>query len=144
MAAEMVPIRSIKQYIREFGYEGLVKGGMSRGLVKEQILDAFQKEVFGQIVFRYKDPALLSKPTDSVSEETRQGVRHILSNARWKWKRLCAEFNKYPETRDLIYSDDLMERLKDIVKIQESEAKNPDDIPMENDPVDIVEAEVTK
>ena len=44
---DIVPIRSIKQYIREFGYEGIVKNHANKSLVKEQILDAFQKEVFG-------------------------------------------------------------------------------------------------
>ena len=143
MPAQMVPIRSIKQYIREFGYEGIVKNNGDRALIKEQIIDAFQKEIFGQIMLRYNDPALLSKPTQYVDEKTREGVRHILSNARWKWKRLCAEFNKYPETRNLIYPDELMSRLKDVVKIQESERKNPDDIPTEDDPVEMVKVEVS-
>lgn len=137
MATEMVPIRSIKQYLREFGYEAIVKNNANRGLVKEQIIDAFQKEIFGQIVFKYHDAAILSRPTEQIDEKTRDGVRHILANARWKWKRLCTEFNKYLETRDLIQDDELMTRLKDIVTIQEKERDNPDDIPIEDEAVDI-------
>ena len=131
MAVEMVPIRSIKQYLREFGYEALVKNNADKKIVKEQIIDAFQKEIFGQITFRYRDPAILSRDAGIIDEQTREGVRHILSNARWKWKRVCAEFDKYRETRGIIYEDDLMERLKDIVKIQESERENPDEVPIE-------------
>lgn len=137
MATEIVPIRSIQQYLREFGYEAIVKNHADRGLVKEQIIDAFQKEIFGQIVFKYKDAALLSRPDEQIDEKTREGVRHILSNAKWKWKRVCAEFNKYRETKDLISEDELLLRLQDIVKIQESERDHPGDIPMEDGPVDV-------
>lgn len=137
MATEIVPIRSIQQYLREFGYEAIVKNHADRGLVKEQIIDAFQKEIFGQIVFKYKDAALLSRPDEQIDEKTREGVRHILSNAKWKWKRVCAEFNKYRETKDLISEDELLLRLQDVVKIQESERDHPGDIPMEDGPVDV-------
>ena len=137
MATEIVPIRSIQQYLREFGYEAIVKNHADRGLVKEQIIDAFQKEIFGQIFFKYKDAALLSRPDEQIDEKTREGVRHILSNAKWKWKRVCAEFNKYRETKDLISEDELLLRLQDVVKIQESERDHPGDIPMEDGPVDV-------
>lgn len=137
MATEIVPIRSIQQYLREFGYEAIVKNHADRRLVKEQIIDAFQKEIFGQIVFKYKDAALLSRPDEQIDEKTREGVRHILSNAKWKWKRVCAEFNKYRETKDLISEDELLLRLQDIVKIQESERDHPGDIPMEDGPVNV-------
>ena len=137
MATEIVPIRSIQQYLREFGYEAIVKNHADRGLVKEQIIDAFQKEIFGQIVFKYKDAALLSRPDEQIDEKTREGVRHILSSAKWKWKRVCAEFNKYRETKDLISEDELLLRLQDVVNIQESERDHPGDIPMEDGPVDI-------
>jgi hypothetical protein len=118
MSAVMVPIRSIKQYLKDFGYEAIIEKKQDKGLVKKQILDAFQKEIFGQIFFRFNDPNLLSKSASDVDEKTREGVRHILSNARWKWKRLCAEFNKYPETRNIIDPDELMLNLKDAVKLQ--------------------------
>lgn len=142
MATEIVPIRSIHQYLREFGYEALVKNHADRGLVKEQILDAFQKEIFGQIVLKYNDVELLSKPESQVDEKIKVGIRHILTNSKWKWKRLCLEFNKYRETKDLIQEDELMSRLQDVVKIQESEREHPGDVPMEDGPVEIVEGTV--
>lgn len=137
MAVEMVPIRSVKQYLREFGYDELVKNGADKSLVKEQILDAFQKEIFGQITLRYHDPALLSRPEEHVDEKTREGIRHIISNSRWKWKKLCAEFDKYRETRHVIEEPMLMERLKDIVTIQENDRDKPGEIPMEDGPVKV-------
>lgn len=126
MAQEIVPIRSIKQYIKEFGYDAVVKGHGDKNLVKDQIIDAFQKEIFGQITFRYKDATLLSRPADEIDEKTREGVRHILSNARWKWNRLCDEFDKYPETRHLIEKPMLNERLQDIIQIQENDREGKD------------------
>lgn len=125
MANEFVPIRSVKQYIKEFGVEGIAKGA-NKELVRKQLLDAFQKEIFGQIVMRYHDPALLSRPYEYIDEETRIGIRHILENTNRKWKRLCMEFAKYKETHSLILPDDLMLYLKDVVHIQEQEREEPD------------------
>ena len=47
MAEVMVPIRSVKQYCREFG-KAVISDGAKPSMVKEQILDAFQKEIFGR------------------------------------------------------------------------------------------------
>ena len=125
MPSEIVPIRSIQQYIKEFGYDALVVKRADRGLVKKQIMDAFEKEIFGQLMLRYKDVTILSRPEEEIDEKTRLGVRHILSNSKWKWKRLCSEFSKYRETRDLIYPDELMLNLQDIVKILEKDRESP-------------------
>lgn len=122
MAEVMVPIRSVKQYCREFG-KAIISDGAKPSMVKEQILDAFQKEIFGQITMKYHDANLLAKSEDSVDEATREGVRHILANADRKWKRLCTLFAEVPQLRTLIYPSELMERVRDIVKIQESDAK---------------------
>lgn len=127
---DMVPIRSVKQYIKEFGVNGIGKG-MDPKLVKEQILDAFQKEIFGQLMFKYNNPDILSVEESSVDEQTREGVRNILKNANRKWGRLCIEFSKYKDTYSLIYPSELMERMRDIVKIQVSERKNPEEIPVD-------------
>lgn len=124
---EIVPIRSVKQYMREFIYEGMVKNGAKPAMVREQLLDAFQKEVFGQLMFKYRDIFLLSKDEKTVDEKTREGVRNILDNANRKWKRLCIELARFKETHSLISPDDLMERLKDVVDIQESEREAPED-----------------
>lgn len=140
MAAEMVKIRSVKQYLREFGYEAIVKEHQDPKLVKEQILDAFEKEVFGQIVFRFHDPAVLSRSPENVDEKTREGLRHILEQTNRKYKRLCIEFSKYRETHSLLMPDELMMRLKDIVALQEHERE--DGPVIADDPVDVVPVEV--
>ena len=131
MAETIVPIRSVKQYIKEFGYEAIGRQGAKPNLVREQILDAFQKEIFGQITMKYHDAELLSREEEKVDEHTRAGVRNILENANRKWKRLCIEFSKFKETYNLIQPNELMARMTDIVKIQEDKRKKPDDIPVD-------------
>lgn len=129
MADEMVPIRSVKQYIREFIYEGMYKNHARAELVHDQLLDAFQKEIFGQLMFRFKDVDILSKPDEEVNEATREQIRHILDNANRKWRRLCIELSRFKETYALILPGELMERMKDVVHIQENDRNNPGEQP---------------
>lgn len=130
MAETMVPVRSVKQYFKEFGVNGIGKGA-DRTEIHDAILDAFKKEVFGQITLRYHDAEILSKPEETIDEATRIGVRNILDQENRKWKRLCTEFSKYKETFSLIAPSELMESLKDVVKIQESERENPGETPVD-------------
>ena len=117
----MVTIRSVKQFIRDFGVNGIGKG-LSKELVREQIMDAFQKEIFGQLTMKFGDPELLAKDISDVDPETKRKVDNILSNSVRKWKRLCMEFAKYRDTYDLIMPGDLMLTLEDIVASQTNDA----------------------
>lgn len=130
MADTMVTIRSVKQYFKEYGINGIGKGG-DRTEIHNAILHEFKQEIFGQITMRYHDAEILSKPEETIDEATRIGVRNILDQADRKWRRLCTEFSKYKETFNLIEPKELMEYVKDIVKIQESEAKNPGETPVD-------------
>ena len=118
---ETLPIRSVKGYIREFGYEAIVKNHADPKLVKQQLLDAFHKEIFGQLAMKFGDPALLAEDISNVDPETKRQVDNILKNSVRKWMRLCIEFSKYRETHSLIMPDDLMTTLDDIVKSQTGE-----------------------
>lgn len=128
---DMVPIRSVKQYIKEFIVEGMGKNRAKPDMVREQILDSFMKEVWGQIVFRYNDPTLLSRSAESVDDKTREGIRHILDNTQRKYRRLCLELSKHPATYSLLNPDELMQRMKDVVTIQEQERENPGETPVD-------------
>lgn len=130
VAETIVPIRSVKQYLKEFGNDGIGRGAKP-SLIHDQVLDAFQKEIFGQITMKYHDAELLSRGEETVDDATREGIRHILENANRKWKRLCIEFSKYKETYNLIQPGELMERMRDIVKIQEEKRKDPDGTPVD-------------
>lgn len=118
MSEQMVTIRSVKGYIKEFGIEAIGKKHADPDLVKQQILDAFQKEIFGQLTLKFGDPELLAFDIESVDPETKRQVDNILSNSIRKWKRLCIEFAKYKETFNLLQPSDLMVTLEDIVKGQ--------------------------
>lgn len=118
MAEQMVPIRSVKGYIKEFAIEAIGKKHADPDLVKQQILDAFHKEIFGQLTMKFGDPELLAIDVSAVDPETKRQVDNILSNSVRKWKRLCIEFAKYKETYNLLMPSDLMVTLEDIVKGQ--------------------------
>lgn len=118
MAEHMVPIRSVKGYFKEFGIEAIGKKHADKDVVRKQILDAFQKEIFGQLTMKFGDPELLAFDVSAVDPETKRQVDNILSNSIRKWKRLCMVFAQYRETHDLIMPSDLMISIEDIVKGQ--------------------------
>lgn len=121
MSEQMVTVRSVKGYFKEFGIEAIGKKKADPDLVKQQILDAFQKEIFGQLAMKFGDPAMLSKDISAVDPETKRQIDNILSNSVRKWRRLCMVFAQYRETHDLIMPSDLMVSLEDIVKAQTGE-----------------------
>ena len=121
MSEQMVTVRSVKGYFKEFGIEAIGKKHADPDLVKHQILDAFQKEIFGQLTMKFGDPAILAKDISAVDPETKRQIDNILSNSIRKWKRLCMVFAQYRETHDLIMPSDLMVSLEDIVKAQTGE-----------------------
>lgn len=115
MAEHMVPVRSVKGYIKEFGIEAIGRKHADPDLVKQQILDAFHKEIFGQLMMKFGDPQLLAEDISKVDPETKRQVDNILSNSVRKWKRLCIEFAKYKETFNLLQPSDLMVTLENVV-----------------------------
>lgn len=115
MAEQMIPVRSVKGYIKEFGIEAIGRKHADPDLVKQQILDAFHKEIFGQLMMKFGDPALLAEDISNVDPETKRQVDNILSNSVRKWKRLCIEFAKYKETFNLLQPSDLMVTLENVV-----------------------------
>ena len=89
--AEMVMVRSVKNYFNEFivspakehGIEWLSKNYL---MVKKQILDAFRKEIFGQVVFKL-GPKAATISKDELAKM--DGIQNILQQSFRKWRRLC-------------------------------------------------------
>lgn len=127
MGEHMVPIRSVKGYLKEFGIEAIGKNHADPKLVKQQLLDTFQKEIFGQLAMKFGDPELLAYDIEAVDPETKRQVDNILSNSVRKWKRLCIEFAKYKETHSLILPSDLMVTLEETVKGQTEGFLDPEE-----------------
>lgn len=82
---EMVPIRSVKQYWNDYIVNGLGKG-VRKEIVKGQLLDAFQKEVFGQVAFKL---GVNTATMDREDLAQLEGIQNILHNSFRKWRRLC-------------------------------------------------------
>lgn len=114
----MVPVRSVKGYIQEFAVDAIGKKHGDPEIVKEQIIDSFQKEIFNQLMLRFDDPALLAKDISKVDPETKRKVDNILTNSVRKWRRLCIEF----PVPNLLFPSDLMVTLEDIVNAQTNDA----------------------
>lgn len=127
MSEQMITIRSVKGYFKEFGVEAIGRKKADPQLVKKQILDAFHKEIFDQLMLKFKDPSILAKDIKDVDPETRAKIDNILSNSVRKWKRLCVVFSQYKETFNLIFPSDLMVSLEDIVKVQTGEDESTDE-----------------
>ena len=93
---EMVPIRSVKQYFNEFivkGLEGKQKVDQTDLIpIKQNILNAFKKEIFGQIYFRLGDDAKTMTKDDLAKVEA---VNNILQQSFRKWRRLCILCGEY-------------------------------------------------
>lgn len=87
---EMVQIRSVKQYFNEFIVGGLKGNQKIQEIdlirIKQQLLDAFQKEIFSQIAFKLGPEAANLSRNDLAKIDT---VNNILVQSFRKWRRLC-------------------------------------------------------
>lgn len=88
--AEMIQIRTVKQYFNEFIVERL-KGKEKVGPIdlipiKQDILKAFKKEIFDQINDKIGEKAKTMSRDDLAGIET---VKNLLVQSFRRWKRLC-------------------------------------------------------
>ena len=114
---EMTPVLSAEQYFDKYARNGIAKG-MDRILVKNQLIDAFRKEIFGLITMRAKKQFDDIPPDDD--PEALRIARNVIKDTMNKWKKLVAMFEMYRETSGLLTVDDL--------KV-DAEAKEEPDIP---------------
>jgi len=87
---EMVQIRSVKQYFNDYIVAGLKDVEKPTELdlirVKNQMLDAFRREIFGQIAFKLGPEAATMSRDDLAKIDT---VNNILKQSFRKWRRIC-------------------------------------------------------
>lgn len=88
--AEMIQIRTVKQYFNEFIVNGLkykTKIDMTDLIpIKQNILESFKKEIFEQIYFKLGDKAKTMTRDDLAGLDA---VKNILTQSFRKWRRLC-------------------------------------------------------
>ena len=101
---EIAPVLSAEQYFDKYARNGIAKG-MDRILVKNQLIDAFRREIFGVITMRAKKQFDDIPPEDD--PEAQRIARNVIKDAKNKWKKLVAMFETYRETSGLITMDDL-------------------------------------
>lgn len=87
----MIQIRSVKQFLKDFIVDPAEKNGNDwlikhLDLVKSNLLNAFRKEVFEQIVDKL-GPETLSMELDDLAKVP--GIDNILQQSFRKWRRLC-------------------------------------------------------
>ena len=104
MILEQVPIMTADQYFERYGRNGIGKGA-DREMVKKQLIDAFEKEIFGLLAMRLK----LKKGESPKDNPDAQRVLHnIMKDENRKWVKLCQMFAMYKETAGLLNPMDLM------------------------------------
>lgn len=101
--SEMIRIRSIPDYLEEFGNNGVGKG-VPVAQVKEQILDAFRKEMFDQICWKTKVENWADAPQTPENEKI---VQNIFKQTYKKYLGVIKAFNMYKETFNMLKPDDL-------------------------------------
>ena len=88
--SDMVQIRSVKQYFNDYIVAPLKDKQSVNELdliqVKNQILDALRKEIFGQIVFKL-GPEVKTMSRDDLAKL--DVVNNILVQTARKWRRIC-------------------------------------------------------
>ena len=139
-----VRIRRAEDFFNEFAYEKLYKQGKSKSDVKKELVNEFQKEIFGIVAMRAKkrfdqippegDPEALRIAANVIKDETK------------KWKKLVGMFNANSVTRGCITMEDLSmipEKGNGELGFENGElVKRPDDIEASVDDEE-VETEVT-
>ena len=101
--AEIVQVLSAEQYFRKYAIEGIGKGG-DRWFIKQQLVDAFKKEMFGLVALRTQ------KYSDIPKEQNIQAMhvaRNVIHDSTLKWKKICKMFSQYKETAGLLTMDDI-------------------------------------
>lgn len=100
---DMVQIRSWRQMWNDYIYEG-VKQNLNRNTIRRNLVEAFRKELFDQMMFR-TNVEDLSQAIQSPENE--KLVTNLVENSRKKWWRLMEECQKHVETYNLILESDL-------------------------------------
>lgn len=125
--SDMVQIRSVKQYFNDFLVEGLKNNkNISESdvlMIKRQILDAFRKEIFGQIVFKLGREISDMSMDDLANLEP---VQNILKNSFRKWRRLCIICSEHGLGNLFL--------LEDLKRVLEEQEDDPQEIVYGEDP----------
>jgi len=126
---DMVQIRSVKQYINDFIVKGLKDIDKPSEIdiirIKQQMLDAFRREIFGQIAFKIGREAATMTRDDLAKIDT---VNNILKQSVRKWKRICIICSEHGMGN--IFG---LEDLRTVLEEEEESSKAPDAVILPED-----------
>ena len=105
--ARQVIIRSKDQYWHDYILEGITKK-LPHERIKQNLLDAFQKEMFGQLVIHCNVGDVADVP--DLSKRTIFAT-NLFKQTKNKWDSLCKMCSQYVETMHLITPSDIEEIL---------------------------------
>lgn len=108
---EMVRVRSADEYFEVYGKEGIGKG-MDRIMIRNQLIDAFHKEIFGLVAMRAKKQ-LSDIPAEGDPEAMRI-ARNVIRDTTKKWLKLVKMFEMYRETSGLLKPEDIQLDIDDL------------------------------
>ena len=138
---EMVQIRNVKQYFNDFvvkGLEGKEKVNQVDLIpIKNAILDAFRKEIFGQIIFKLGPEAATMSKDEMANIDF---VNNILVQTFRKWRRLCILCSEYG-LGGFFQLEDLQHALDDESEIEEDPEEVVEIPDIEEDVTDQLEEE---
>ena len=101
--SEMVQIRGWKQMYNDYIYEGF-KNGQDAETIKRNLIEAFRKEIFGQITFRCRVEDVNDLPHTRKNDEI---VTNIFKESLKKWRALVKECRQHLTTMNLLNENDL-------------------------------------
>ena len=100
-----VRIMSADEYFEEYGRKKIYEQKMDRLVVKQQLINAFHKEIFSLVAMRAKKQ-FKDIPKEGDPEALRI-ARNVIKDATKKWLKLCRMFESYRETSDVIKPEDI-------------------------------------
>ena len=101
--SRQVIVRSKEQYWKDYILTGL-SNKLSKEMIRQQLLDAFEKEIFGLIALRTNTDDWRNLPETPKNKAT---IVNIMKQAQNKWVSLCIEAARYKETKGIILPSDL-------------------------------------
>lgn len=118
---EIIQVPSVKQYFNTYIVEPLKDKKNIQELdllkIKAQVLDAFKKELFGQIVFKL-GPEAATMSRDELANIDK--VHNILVQTFRKWKRLCILCSEHGLGNYF--------QLEDLQRVLEEEEPDPEEV----------------
>ena len=118
---EMVQVPSVKQYFNTYIVEPLKDNKNIQELdllkIKAQVLDAFKKELFGQIVIKLGPEAATMSREELANIDK---VHNILVQTFRKWKRLCILCSEHGLGNYF--------QLEDLQRVLEEDEPDPDEV----------------